>query len=667
MMSRSRLHLVVVAVLAFALAVVATPALASHDVIPARVEGPERIATAAAVARLAHPDGASTALLARAGDWPDALAGAPLAGQLDAPVLLTRSDQLSSVTAQALDDLGVSDVMLLGGPAAISEDVEREVAQRYTVERLAGPARYGTAAAVARAIAEGGDIGATPGGKRSTFLASGETFADALAAGAPAALGPDQMPILLTRPDGLPDATTAALDDLPIEQVLIVGGTKAVSAEVADQLERRGLNVVRFAGATRTETAARVADFAVDILPATPEVVHLARGDAFPDALTAAPLAAKLGGPLLLTTAPDQLGDPAAQWLASRCPDVSVVRAVGGGAAIATSVLEHAEQVAERCHAPSARLAYLSRTGDPHQLVTTTLPAGEEVGVAGDVETAGGYDWSPDASEIVYVRLLEGQQGATELVIADADGSGERVLTEDVADHAYPEFSPDGQRIVFTRGPRLEPESGLYVINRDGTGLRRVIDEPDAEPLFPVWSPDGQQIAYERFLDAGEPQLAVVDADGTDQQVIAEQAVQPAWSPDGALIAFASSQVSGTRSAELSVIRSDGTGRRQLAAGVAGQPAWSPDGQLVAFASPRSDDVDRTDLAVVARDGTGERVVADVRPHDGSPTWSPDGQTIAFVAAEVEAASDVYAIDADGTDVRPITTTGDAHEPQFAP
>lgn len=654
-----------IAFVVLAVASLATTAGASHDVTPARVAGEDRVDTAADVARLSHPDGTSTAVIAEAGDWPDALAGAPLASLLAAPVLLTDSDQLSQPTAQALQDLGVSEVFLLGGTDAISRDVEQDLAQQYTVQRIAGAERYETAAEAARTIAQRDQIGATPGGMRSAFLAAGDTFADALASGAPAALGPNRMPILLTHPDSLPAATTAALDDLPIDQVLIAGGTTAVSADVENQLEQRGLNVVRFSGATRTHTAAELADFAVDILGATPEVVTLARSGEFPDGLAAGPLAATVNGPLLLAAGPDRLGDAATQWLTQRCPDVQVVRAVGGVAAIGRSALAQAERAAQSCH--PTRLAYQSRTGDPIEILTEDIPAGNETVVATDAEPTGGYDWSPDGTEIVYPRFVEGQQGVSELVIAQADGSGSQVLTSNGTDDRYPAFSPDGQQVLFTRGPALSPESGLYVINRDGSDLRLLVDEPNAEPLFPRWSPDGQQIVYERFPDDGDPQIVVIDADGTDQHLVSPEGVQPAWSPDGALIAFTSAQTVEDPQQDLYTVEPDATGLRRLATDIAGGPAWSPDGQQLAYSTVVTGTTNETDLAAIARDGSGEHVVADVRPHDGSPTWTPDGQTIGFVAAEIEGPTDVYTVRPDGTDLTAVTSSGRAESPQFRP
>lgn len=312
------------------------------------------------------------------------------------------------------------------------------------------------------------------------------------------------------------------------------------------------------------------------------------------------------------------------------------------------------------------RLAYLSRSGDPARLLVTSLSGEDETVVAERADTARGYDWSPDGTEIVYSRFLDDPPGASELVIANADGLDERVLTSAGADDRYPVFSPDGERIAFRRGPARQQGSGLHVINRDGSGEQQLVDDPDAETLFPVWSPDGTRIAYERFPIGGEPQIAVIDADGGEVDVIAPRAVLPAWSPDGDVIAFVSSQAPGRTGTDLHTIRPDGSDLRQLAADAAGRPSWSPDGGLIAFAK-QSTDRNRTDLAVVTRAGTRERVLADLRPHDGSPTWSPDGATIAFIAAEIEGRTDVFTIGLDDDEPRAVTTTGDAESPLFSP
>lgn len=142
-----------------------------------RVAGPDRYATAAAAAwRSGAPGG--EAAIALGTDFPDAVAASALSATPERlPVLLTEADALPEPTVEAIDDLGLERVEVIGG--AISEAVVAELeALGLEVARRAGPNRYATSAAVAEeALGRVGE--ATP-----VVLASGEGFADALAAGA---------------------------------------------------------------------------------------------------------------------------------------------------------------------------------------------------------------------------------------------------------------------------------------------------------------------------------------------------------------------------------------------------------------------------------------------------------------------------------------------------
>lgn len=94
----------------------------------------------------------------------------------------------------------------------------------------------------------------------------------------------------------------ATLSGLGVTDVYVVGGTSAVSAGVASGLTSAGYTVTRIAGADRYSTAAEVAKRVRTIEGAAFEGnVFIARGDLFPDALTAAPLAYAGHGPVLLT------------------------------------------------------------------------------------------------------------------------------------------------------------------------------------------------------------------------------------------------------------------------------------------------------------------------------------------------------------------------------
>src|SRR5256884_631846 len=111
--------------------------------------------------------------------------------------------------------------------------------------------------------------------------------------------------------------------------------------------------------------------------------------------------------------------------------------------------------------------------------------------------------FSPDGSRIVFARC----GFICQVVVINADGSGERVVTDDGFPGAW---SPDGNRIALggAAGTGIE---GIYVVNVDGSGLVRVLD-PD---FITVWSPDAGHIAFESNR-AGDEQIFVMNVDGSD-------------------------------------------------------------------------------------------------------------------------------------------------------
>lgn len=165
-----------------------------------------------------------------------------------------------------------------------------------TVYRASGDDRYKTAVAASQDQYEIAD---------QVVLATGMAYPDALCAASLA--GVVEGPVLLTRPDALPAEVGTELVRLGTEKVYVVGGESAVSAGVVDGLEDAGYAVERLSGADRYATSRAVAAEVSDLLGAWLEdFVLIARGDAFPDALSASPVAAWLGVPILLTR-PDAL------------------------------------------------------------------------------------------------------------------------------------------------------------------------------------------------------------------------------------------------------------------------------------------------------------------------------------------------------------------------
>lgn len=222
------------------------------------------------------------------------------------------------------------DVVVAGGRTAVSDQALREVAglDGVTASRVAGEDRYETAAALVRSRFSG------PVG--TVLLASGATFADALAGTAAAARL--DAPLLLTAPDLLPDATRRLLGELGPTRVLLLGGPSAVSARVAVQVrEVTGVVPERFDGADRYATATAITGGVFD----ESDVVLLVSGEGFADALAAGAAAGELAAAVLLTR-PDVLPAKVAEELRRLRPSRVVI--VGGPAAIGDEVAEAVER-----------------------------------------------------------------------------------------------------------------------------------------------------------------------------------------------------------------------------------------------------------------------------------------------------------------------------------
>lgn len=277
-----------------------------------RLAGEQREETAAEIALAAYPDGAEEVILAAAGDFPDALAGGPLAVQHDAPMLLSRLRIVPPATLEAIRTLGAQRVTVLGGTSAIEPAVEAALrAEGLQVRRISGPARAETAAEIALAL------GST---HQRAFVASGSGFADALSAAAPA--GMLGAPILLAARHSLPDATRSLLTAADVSEIIVVGGPAVVSDRVLAELRALPSRpaVTRLDGLDRFGTARAVNEWAEQLIDDIDDSgLVVATGGAFPDALAGGPFAASRSQLLMIVPRSDVLSQTdAAAYLQAR-------------------------------------------------------------------------------------------------------------------------------------------------------------------------------------------------------------------------------------------------------------------------------------------------------------------------------------------------------------
>ncbi len=291
-----------------------------------RQAGADRIGTATEISRRTHPQ-ADTVVIARADEYADALAGAPLATELGAPVLLTGTAGLHPASAEEIERLDAGEAVLLGGEAALSGAVADDLADLgLTVRRVGGANRFDTARLISQELPEADEVYVAEG----VHADPDRGWPDALSA-AGAAAG-RRAPVLLVARDVLPPSTAEALSTE--QDAVIVGGTAAVSESVEAAVDERAGSVRRLAGPNRYVTATEVADDALDN-GADPAVTWVATGRDWPDALVAAAATGHANGALMLVDGQDLELSPAARdWIADHAEAIRSLRLAGGTAAI---------------------------------------------------------------------------------------------------------------------------------------------------------------------------------------------------------------------------------------------------------------------------------------------------------------------------------------------
>ncbi|MBU5485778.1 cell wall-binding repeat-containing protein [Clostridium sp. MSJ-11] len=161
-------------------------------------------------------------------------------------------------------------------------------------------------------------------------VASGEGYADALSA-APLAKA-NNAPIILTQRDKISEDTLKELKRLGAKHVYIVGGHASVSKEVEGKIKALGTSIERLDGKDRYETSVKIAKKLGNVNEAI-----VASGEGYADALSAAPVAAIKGVPVLLTKV-KELPGATKEYLKSS--GITTTYVIGGTASVNDGVMK---------------------------------------------------------------------------------------------------------------------------------------------------------------------------------------------------------------------------------------------------------------------------------------------------------------------------------------
>ncbi|MGA1836003.1 cell wall-binding repeat-containing protein [Herbiconiux sp. 11R-BC] len=254
-----------------------------------RIGGVDRFAVSAEVSAETFPPGVPVAYVASGAVFSDALSGSAIAGAQGGPVLLVGKDSVPDAIAAELKRLKPAKVVVLGGLNTISAGVETALGTFDAgVSRIAGADRFAVSASISA-------NGFAPG-VGTAYVASGAVFPDALSGSAAAGLLGG--PVLLVEKDAVPGAIGSELSRLQPKSIVVLGGTNTISEATFAALKALAPTVKRVDGLDRFEVSANVSQDAFSAR----DVVYVASGAVFPDALSGSAAAIADRGPVLLVT-----------------------------------------------------------------------------------------------------------------------------------------------------------------------------------------------------------------------------------------------------------------------------------------------------------------------------------------------------------------------------
>jgi TolB protein len=240
-----------------------------------------------------------------------------------------------------------------------------------------------------------------------------------------------------------------------------------------------------------------------------------------------------------------------------------------------------------------------------------------------------------------------------------------RRLAHKIADEVVLQFTGEpgvaDTKIAYVTAGRGGKE--IVIADYDGVGVAPVTRNGSIN-LMPMWSPDARSLAYTSFAQGYPDLYRAFPFERRPAQTLAAFSginSSPAWSPDGKQVAMTLSKDGNPEIYVLTV--ATGTFRRLTRhAGIDTEPTWSPSGREIAFVSDRNG---VPHIFVMDAEGANLRPLTTSGRHT-QPRWSPKGDMVVYTMRA--GTHDLWAVNADGSNPRRLTTgPADNQGPTWAP
>ena len=495
-----------------------------------RLQGVDRYATSISISKSGW-ETSDNVVLASGYDFPDALSAAPLAKQLNAPILLI-GKTLDTAINNELSRLKVKNVFIVGGEGVVPKSIKEQLALKgITVTRLSGNDRYETSLSIAKYIIGKFKLGT------EIVVAAGGGFPDALSI-APIAASKG-MPIILSPKNELPSSVKKYLTDNKVTKAFVIGGTGVLSAKVMQSLPL----AERISGDDRYKTNIAVLNrFVLDL---SFDNVYVATGIAFPDALSGSALASKTSSPIILVD--KKLSISTVDYMILKLPSINKLWALGGEDVVPQSVLTN--NVYGNTSGNISNFAFVAKQGDWIYYNNNTL---YKIKTDGTGKTEVSKDM-PIFINVVgeWVYYIEASSDTNKMYKVKTDGTSRTKLSDDAS--MYMVVAQDW--IYYMNA---SDEGKLYKMRTDGTSKTRVANEI----AFDI-NTSGDWVYYVTIVDSGDSEVHKVKKDGTGLTMLCGATSIAFLNVSGEYLYFETSDLEG-ENGDIVKIKNDGTNKSTI-------------------------------------------------------------------------------------------------------